>query len=39
MHDGKEAEARKAFAIMRKYCVTRSCYVGRPNPSSRYLRK
>lgn len=36
---GKEAEARAAFAIIKKYGFTRSCYVGRPNPSFRYLRK
>jgi hypothetical protein len=36
---GKEAEARAAFAIIKKYGFTRSCYVGRPNPSFQYLRK
>jgi len=35
----KEDEARKAFAIIKKYGFTRSCYVGRPNPSFQYLRK
>lgn len=39
MHGGKEAEARTAFAIIKKYGFTRSCYIGRPNPGFRYLRK
>ncbi|MCF8217088.1 MAG: hypothetical protein K9I59_09675 [Chlorobium sp.] len=37
--EGKEDEARKAFAIIRKYGFTRSCFVGRPDPSFQYLRK
>jgi hypothetical protein len=37
--DNKEEEARKAFAIIRKYGFTRSCFVGRPDPSFNYLRK
>ncbi|ARM30075.1 hypothetical protein [Prosthecochloris sp. HL-130-GSB] len=35
----KEDEARKAYAIIRKYGFTHSCYVGRPDPSFQYLRK
>ena len=35
----KEDEARLAFAIIKKYGFTRSCFVGRPNPSFQYLRK
>jgi len=35
----KEGEARAAFAIIRKYGFTRSCFVGRPDPSFNYLRK
>lgn len=37
--DTKEDEARKAFAIIKKYGFTRSCFVGRPDPSFQYLRK
>lgn len=35
----KESEARTAFTIIKKYGFTRSCFVGRPNPSFNYLRK
>lgn len=35
----KEAEAKQAFAIIKKYGFTKSCFVGRPNPSFEYLRK
>jgi hypothetical protein len=35
----KEGEARTAYAIIRKYGFTRSCYVGRPYPSFTYLRR
>jgi len=35
----KESEARTALTIIRKYGFTRSCFVGRPNPSFNYLRK
>ena len=35
----KEGEARTAFAIIKKYGFTRSCFVGRPDPSFNYLRK
>ena len=35
----KKAEAEKAFAIIKKYGFTRSCFVGRPDPSFLYLRK
>ncbi|HYM61909.1 MAG TPA: hypothetical protein VEZ11_13580, partial [Thermoanaerobaculia bacterium] len=34
-----EAEARQAFAIIKKHGFTHSCYVGRPGPSLEYLRK
>ena len=37
--NNKEAEARTAFAIIKKYGFNRSCYVGRPAPSFIYLRK
>ncbi|MCG8342646.1 MAG: hypothetical protein MI684_07400 [Chlorobiales bacterium] len=35
----KKAEAEKAFAIIKKYGFTRSCFVGRPDPSFHYLRR
>ena len=35
----KEDEARMAFVIIKKYGFTRSCFVGRPDPSFQYLRK
>ncbi len=35
----KKAEAEKAFAVIKKYGFTRSCFVGRPDPSFLYLRK
>lgn len=35
----KESEARDALAIIKKYRFTRSCFVGRPDPSFEYLRK
>lgn len=35
----KESEARTAYAIIKKYGFTRSCFVGRPDPSFQYLRK
>jgi len=35
----KESEARTAYAIIKKYGFTRSCFVGRPDPSFNYLRK
>lgn len=35
----KEEEARAALAIIKKYGFTRSCFVGRPAPSFRYLKK
>lgn len=37
--ENKKDEAMKAFSIIKKYGFTRSCYVGRPNPSFKYLRK
>ncbi|MBF0585959.1 hypothetical protein INT08_07625 [Prosthecochloris sp. N3] len=35
----KEDEARTAYAVIKKYGFTRSCFVGRPDPSFQYLRK
>ncbi|MEJ2040712.1 MAG: hypothetical protein P8X55_17545 [Desulfosarcinaceae bacterium] len=35
----KEGEAKQAFAIIKKYGFTKSCFVGRPHPSFEYLRK
>ena len=35
----KKAEAEKAYAVIKKYGFTRSCFVGRPDPSFQYLRK
>jgi len=35
----KEDEARQALAIIKKYGFTKSCFVGRPDPSFKYLRK
>jgi hypothetical protein len=35
----KEAEARETFAIIKKYGFNRTCFVGRPNPSFKYLRR
>ena len=37
--DNKEGEARTALAIIKKYGFTRSCFVGRPDPSFIYLKK
>jgi hypothetical protein len=37
--DQNEGEARAAFNIIKKYGFTRSCFVGRPQPSFEYLRK
>ncbi len=34
----KEKEARQAFAIIKKYKYTKSCFVGRPDPSFQYMR-
>jgi hypothetical protein len=36
---GKEGEARKSLAVIRKYGFNKSCFVGRPNPSFSYLRR
>lgn len=33
------AEARQAFAILRRYGATKSCFVGRPDAPMSYLRK
>lgn len=35
----KEEEARQALAIIKKYRVSYSCFVGRPDPSFSYLRR
>lgn len=35
----KEAEARNALGIIKKYGFSNSCFVGRPGPSFTYLRK
>ncbi|MCP3898264.1 MAG: hypothetical protein GY707_00865 [Desulfobacteraceae bacterium] len=35
----KKAEADQALAIIKKYGFTSTCYVGRPGPSFKYLRK
>ncbi|MES0372406.1 MAG: hypothetical protein ABUK11_09025 [Mariprofundaceae bacterium] len=34
---GKKNEARRAMGIIRHYDINQSCYVGRPNPSLKYL--
>lgn len=36
---GKQQEARKALAIIRKHGFDHSCFVGRPDPSLEYMRK
>lgn len=36
---GKESEARQSLSIIKKYGFTNSCFVGRPAPSFKYLRK
>jgi hypothetical protein len=35
----KENEARHALTIIKKYRFTHSCFVGRPQPSFKYLRR
>ncbi|MEM7578389.1 MAG: hypothetical protein AAF316_00810 [Cyanobacteria bacterium P01_A01_bin.80] len=35
----KKAEAFKSLKIIKKYKFTRSCFVGRPNPSFTYLKR
>jgi hypothetical protein len=35
----RELEARQSLAIIKKYGFTYSCFVGRPDPSFRYLHK
>jgi hypothetical protein len=37
--EGNEHEARKSFEIIKAYGFTHTCYVGRPQPSMRYLRR
>ncbi|MDM8517238.1 hypothetical protein QUF76_13635 [Desulfobacterales bacterium HSG16] len=37
--DNKKAEAKQAFAIIKKYGFNKSCFVGRPDPNFEYLRK
>ena len=34
-----KSEAETAYKIIKKYGFTKSCYVGRPDPSLQYLRK
>jgi Astacin (Peptidase family M12A) len=34
-----ESEARTSLCMIRKYGFTRTCYVGRPDPSLQYMRK
>jgi hypothetical protein len=34
-----QAEARQAFALIKKYGANQSCFVGRPNAKMSYLRK
>ena len=35
----KQKEANQALAIIKKHGFTRSCFVGRPGPSFKYMRK
>lgn len=35
----KKSEAYESLKIIKKYGFTRSCFVGRPNPSFKYLRR
>jgi len=37
--EDKESEARDALSIIKNYQFTNSCFVGRPDPSFKYLRK
>jgi hypothetical protein len=37
--DTNEAEARQSFCLIKKYGFTKTCYVGRPDPSMVYLKK
>lgn len=37
--DNNQAEAEQSLAVIKKYQFTRSCFVGRPDPSFSYLRK
>ncbi|HES59464.1 MAG TPA: hypothetical protein ENO18_03445 [Caldithrix sp.] len=34
-----ESEARQSLAIIKKYGFNHTCYVGRPGPSFKYLRR
>jgi hypothetical protein len=36
---GKQVEARKTLQIIKKYGLNKSCFVGRPGPSFKYLRR
>jgi hypothetical protein len=36
---GKEGEARKSLAVIKRYGFNKSCFVGRPNPSFSYMRR
>lgn len=35
----KEQEARKSFAVIKKYRFSQSCFVGRPAPAMSYLKR
>lgn len=37
--DKNKEEAEETFCIIKKYGYTKSCFVGRPNPSMTYMRK
>ncbi len=37
--EGNEQEARQAFAVIKKYGFTKTCFVGRPGPAMEYLRR
>lgn len=37
--DQNEEEAKQSFCTIKRYGFTKSCYVGRPDPSLQYLRK
>ncbi len=36
---GKEGEARKSLALIKRYGFNKSCFVGRPHASFKYLRR
>jgi len=35
----KRQEARKSLRIIKRYGFNKSCFIGRPNPSFKYLRR